>query len=289
MKAQKIVAIFALFGIASLLFHSCNDDDNTSHSLLSLSKLEDKVKIGDYTSVTISLDDAKQISKIIVKKTIEGKEIASYQKSLEVAQLTFPYEFREQIVDGDENGTVVYSFYGQDAQGNVVDAADLVLTVELAEIPLLLKYDWMLAAETIQGENTATQDLTDDVHRFNPDQTWQVDWGSVFSDWMLETLNSYCSWQVTTDGSKVKTLSVIHYNIFVPSVPVITTYNVLQLSDRKMILESFQDLSAFGDQYSDHEQVLDVYVAVSKSSEFTPYRGSNPDSYYVESCNPGSY
>ena len=28
MKAQKIVAIFALFGIASLLFHSCNDDDN---------------------------------------------------------------------------------------------------------------------------------------------------------------------------------------------------------------------------------------------------------------------
>ena len=44
----------------------------------------------------------------------------------------------------------------------------------------------------------------------------------------------------------VKTLSTIHYNVFSPSQALMTHYNVLQLSDRKMILESYQDLSGLG-------------------------------------------
>ena len=28
---------------------------------------------------------------------------------------------------------------------------------------------------------------------------------------------------------------------------------------------------------------------VSKTEDFTPYRGQNPDNYIVASCNPGSY
>lgn len=77
-----------------------------------------------------------------------------------------------------------------DENNSVVDAADLVLTVELAQIPLLLKYDWVLASQTIKGEDTATPDLKDDIHRFNSDLTWQVDWGFIFSSAALETLNS---------------------------------------------------------------------------------------------------
>ena len=122
-------------------------------------------------------------------------------------ELSFPYTFTEEIIAGDENGILVYSFYGMDENNSVVDAADLVLTVELAQIPLLLKYDWVLASQTIKGEDTATPDLKDDIHRFNSDLTWQVDWGFIFSSAALETLNSYCAWQVTMDGATVKTLS----------------------------------------------------------------------------------
>ena len=176
-----------------------------------------------------------------------------------------------------------------DENNKVVDAGDLVLTVELAQIPLLLKYDWVLASQTIKGEDTATPDLKDDIHRFNSDLTWQVDWGYIFSSAALETLNSYCAWQVTMDGATVKTLSTIHYNVFSPAEALITHYNVLQLSDRKMILESYQDLSGLGDGYSSNERVLEVYTPVSKTEDFTPYRGQNPDNYIVASCNPGSY
>ena len=56
------------------------------------------------------------------------------------------------------------------------------------------------------------------------------------------------------DGATVKTLSTIHYNVFSPSQALMTHYNVLQLSDRKMILESYQDLSGLGDGYSSNER-----------------------------------
>ena len=165
----------------------------------------------------------------------------------------------------------------------------LVACCPLAQIPLLLKYDWVLASQTIKGEDTATPDLKDDIHRFNSDLTWQVDWGFIFSSAALETLNSYCAWKVTMDGATVKTLSTIHYNVFSPSQALMTHYNVLQLSDRKMILESYQDLSGLGGDYSSNERVLEVYTPVSKTEDFTPYRGQNPDNYIVASCNPGSY
>ena len=46
------------------------------------------------------------------------------------------------MVAGDETCVVVYSFYGMNAINLLVDASDLVLTVELAEVPFLLNYDW---------------------------------------------------------------------------------------------------------------------------------------------------
>ena len=286
---KKIIFISIVLGMISSLIISCKNDDKGQTGLLTLSILEGKIKIGDYVSVELSLSHPDLISKIVVKKSIEGKEVSSYLKELNVKELSFPYTFTEEIIAGDENGILVYSFYGMDENSRVVDAADLVLTVELAQIPLLLKYDWVLASQTIKGEDTATPDLKDDIHRFNSDLTWQVDWGFIFSSAALETLNSYCAWQVTMDGATVKTLSTIHYNVFSPSQALMTHYNVLQLSDRKMILESYQDLSGLGDGYSSNERVLEVYTPVSKTEDFTPYRGQNPDNYIVASCNPGSY
>lgn len=273
---KKIIFISIVLGMISSLIISCKSDDKQQTGLLTLSILEGKIKIGDYVSVELSLSHPDLISKIVVKKSIEGKEVSSYLKELNVKELSFPYTFTEEIIAGDENGILVYSFYGMDENNSVVDAADLVLTVELAQIPLLLKYDWVLASQTIKGEDTATPDLKDDIHRFNSDLTWQVDWGFIFSSAALETLNSYCAWQVTMDGATVKTLSTIHYNVFSPSQALMTHYNVLQLSDRKMILESYQDLSGLGDGYSSNERVLEVYTPVSKTEDFTPYRGQNP-------------
>jgi len=34
---------------------------------------------------------------------------------------------------------------------------------------------------------------------------------------------------------------------------------------------------------------METYEPVSKTDDFTPYRGENPDNYIIDTCNPGSY
>ena len=286
---KKSVYFLFILGFVLSAFMACDDDENQRSVLLSLSSYEEKVKIGDSVSIQVSLSDPSRFSKILIKKTISGKEISDYTKELNVANLSFPYTFNAQVVSGDENGVVVYSFYGLDVNGAVVDASDLVLTVDLAELPLLLKYDWQLVQQMIQGEDFATPDLKDDIYRFNADLTLELDWGTIFSAAQLETLNSCCSWDVERTGEKIDSLYLVKYNIFQPNTPMITRYKVVKLADREMILESHQDLSSLGPDFSTDEIVTETYSPVSKSDDFTPYRGKNPDDYYVEACNPGPY
>ncbi len=197
--------------------------------------------------------------------------------------------FREEVIAGDETGVVVYSFYGMNANNLLVDASDLVLTVDLAEVPLLLKYDWKLVQQIIQGEDWATPDLKDDVYRFNPDLTLEWDWGTVFSAVGLEKLNACCSWDVDQAGAKVEYLYMVKYSVFNTASPMITKYKVVQLADRKMILESHQNLAGLGPDFSTDEVVMETYEPVSKTDDFIPYRGENPDNYIIDTCNPGSY
>lgn len=291
MTNSKLKLAGVLIGLALMsTTSSCSSDNGEDNpNILLLSSISEKVDIGDSVNVDVSLLKPEGVEKILVEKSNNGVVDSTKSQEIYVHKNTFPYTFKQQVENGDENGMVVYSFYAKNLAGKTVDAADLVLTVNLAQLPLLLKYDWKLVSQTVHGEQTATEDLTDDVQRFNSDMTWQVDWGTVFSSMALETLNSYCSWQITTEGSVIKTLSTIHYNIFSPTVPIKTTYNVKQLSDKKMILESYMDLSGFGDEYTDHESVVSVYEAVSKSDDFTPYRGQNADNYIISSCDPGTY
>ena len=291
MTNSKLKLAGVLIGLALMsTTSSCSSDNGEDYpNILLLSSISEKVDIGDSVNVDVSLLKPEGVEKILVEKSNNGVVDSTKSQEIDVHKNTFPYTFKQQVENVDENGMVVYSFYAKNLAGKTVDAADLVLTVNLAQLPLLLKYDWKLVSQTVHGEQTATEDLTDDVQRFNSDMTWQVDWGTVFSSMALETLNSYCSWQITTEGSVIKTLSTIHYNIFSPTVPIKTTYNVKQLSDKKMILESYMDLSGFGDEYTDHESVVSVYEAVSKSDDFTPYRGQNADNYIISSCDPGTY
>lgn len=287
--SRRLLILPILLGlIGSFVTTACNDDVEKPTGQLILSSIEASVKIGDYLSVNISLGQADKFQKIVVKKAIDGKAVDSYQKELNVSDLTFPYTFREEIVGGDETGVLVYSFYGLDGNGQSVDASDIVVTVDLAQLPLFLKYDWGLISQTIQGSDFAEAYMKDDIYRFNPDMGWELDWGDVKSAGALETLDSYCAWKVITTGATVDSLYMIKYNVFTPSTPVISKYKVLKLENREMILESRQDLS-FLPGFVKDEKVTDKYQPISKSDDFTPYRGANPDNYYVESCNPGSY
>ena len=47
--------------------------------------------------------------------------------------------------------------------------------------------------------------------------------------------------------------------------------------------------SQAGTGFSTDEVVMETYEPVSKTDDFTPYRGENPDNYIIDTCNPGSY
>lgn len=282
-------SVFAAVFVVASSVTSCHSDDSIfTLPLLSLSKYTETVAIGDTVVVDINLRNASTVSTIKAVKAIDGKDSTPLCADINVTGTTFPYTFKHEIENGDEKGILVYSFLAKDATQKLIDASDLVMTVNIAQIPLLLKYDWKLISQIIQGEDYVEADMKDDIYRFNSDLTWQLDWGTVFSNNALETLYSTCSWQPVMNGSKVDSLYMIKYNVFSPTVPIVTKYKVIQLENRKMILESRQDLS-FLPGYAEDEKVCETYEPVSKTDDFTPYRGSNPDSYYIESCNPGSY
>jgi len=289
MKRKQLFAFSFAVVVFAFVLASC-DKDTTSGTTnnLTLSQYSAKVEIGEILSLDVNLANPSGIEKIDVKKSQEGKPLDGYSFQIPVAGTSFPYKFNQEIVAEDVNGVTVYSFYAKNASGNDVDAADFVMEVALAQIPLLVKYDWKLVTQIIKGEDLATEDLTDDIHRFNPDLTWEVDWGTVYSAAQLETLKSYCAWQPVMNGSVVDSLYTVSYNVFSPSKPSITRYKVLQLSDRTLKLESHQNLSAFGD-YSTDEIVVETYEAISKTDDFTPYRNQIPENYYIEACDPGSY
>lgn len=286
---RKLFLLPLLLGVVmSSIAIACDDDNEKPAELVRLSALNASVKIGDYLAVDVSLGQPELLRKIVVKKTIDGKEVTSYQKELDVKSLTFPYTFTEEIVAGDEEGTLVYSFYGLDGDGRQLDASDVVVAVELAQLPLFLKYDWSLTSQKIQGGEYAEDYMKDDIYRFNPDLTWELDWGDVKSAGALETLDSYCAWKAITTGARVDSLYLVKYNIFSPQTPVVTKYKVLKLENREMILESRQDLS-FLPGYTVDEKVTETFHPVSKTDDFIPYRGADADSYFIESCRPGSY
>ena len=89
--------------------------------------------------------------------------------------------------------------------------------------------------------------------------------------------------------AKGEYLYMVKYSVFNTASPMITKYKVVQLADRKMILESHQNLAGLGPDFSTDEVVMETYEPVSKTDDFIPYRGENPDNYIIDTCNPGSY
>lgn len=288
MKRKILITLVITCVSFALLNVSCSDD-NDHTSVVNLSTTKVTAKIGETFSVDISLSQPDRISSIVVEKTISGKKVQAYSRTLNVSGMQFPYTFTEEVIPEDEEGIVVYSFYGLGANGNQIDASDIVVNINITQLYRLTKYDWKPVSQIIQKEDYAAEYTKDDVYRFNSDQSWELDWGTKFSDWGLETLDSYCAWKIVGTDEKIDSLYMIKYNIFAPTQAVITKYRVVKLQDQELTLESIQDLSGLGAEFSDKESVLDTYAGVSKSSDFTPYRGSNPDSYKVEACKPGSY
>lgn len=291
MKGKKrILMLFSCIMVISAMIISC--DDNNSYQKMDIVQLSAKkltVKVDEELSVAITLSDQNQIKTILIEKTRDGKKAEDFiPVKLDVATIKFPYTFTDIATMEDEEGIPVYSFYGLDANGNVVDVTDLIVNIEVTQLKRLQKFDWEITAQVIAGKNIFIDDpnheASDNTFRYNADWSWEYDWGTKVG---LEVLNATCAYKIIGTENKIDSIYTISYSIFDPNTPVVTKYKVGKLDETTLELESIQDLSAF--DYSSEELVIDRFVAVPQSSSFVPYRGSNPADYIIPSCNPGSY
>lgn len=291
MKRKKLIlTLFSCIMVVSTMIISC--DDNNSYQrpdIVQLSAKKLTVKVDEELSVEITLADQSQIKTILVEKTREGKKVEDFSPvRLDVSAIQFPYTFTDIVTMEDEEGIPVYSFYGLDANDNIIDTTDLVVNIEVTQLKRLQKFDWKITAQVIAGKNIFIDDpnheASDNTFRYNADWSWEYDWGTKTG---LEVLNATCAYKIIGTENRIDSIYTIHYSIFDPNTPVVTKYKVGKIDEATLELESIQDLSAF--DYSSEELVIDKFIAVPKSSNFIPYRGSDPAGYVIPSCNPGSY
>lgn len=290
MKCQNYIQmknkfIILFIGICfSILFTTCEEDNNINiPSKVILDKLTTKGKIGDEITARVTFA-SDEINKLVVTKTIDGQEVADYRAEVSVTSASDKYEFVQMILAGDEKGTLVFTFSGYNAKDECLDASDLTVTVELSGTPLLLKYDWRLTRQSLDGDNGTTDAMTNNVYRFNDDYSWELDFGS--DPTIGEILSQYCAWKIAGNESKIDSIYLVKFN-FLAEVPTFEGYKVLKLEGEDLWIETTMDLSWAG--YSKETKVEERYVAVPKSPNFSPYGNEPAENYNWGPCTPGEY
>jgi hypothetical protein len=275
---NKILIVMGL--CLALGFVSC-DKDSEDSSTLSLDRTEVSGNVGDDFTVKVTTT-GDEITTVKVTKLKNGTPDAAFT-TVSGTIVSSTYEYAGAIVDGDEDaGSLIYTFAGYNAAGTQIDAADLTVTVTLAGVAILTKYDWKKVDE-IWGEEygSVVEDYQlDDVNRFNKDYSWQFDWGDILSSGQLETLNQYCAWKTTGTASNVETLSLIKFG-FLATDPTITTYTVDKLDAENLWISYYEPFFEV--------DITEKFVAVPKAPTFTPYRGQPAENYTWATCTPGSY
>lgn len=281
---------FIIIGCISsilLLFFSCEYNDSISrNSDVILDKLLFSGYTGDTIKATVTFG-SDDIKKLIITKWVDGQQVPEYMISVPVNNTSDSYQFKQEIVVGDEEGALIYTFSGYADEDELVDVSDLAISVTLTDFGRLYKFDWKLTEQTTNGNNSTTNAMLDNVYRLNNNLSWQYDWGDPAGAGM-DVLNQYCAWKYVGTELKVDSIYLIKFG-FLSNIPTINKYKVLKLDNLSLWIQTFMDLSWLGDPYTVETPVIEKYVAIPKSTTFTSYRGKNPENYTWASCTPGGY
>jgi len=282
---NSIVRLLSLVGLGLATLLACEEDSSIAiESKVALDKTTTSGKIGDVITANVTLK-GRDVQKLVVTKSINGVPAPDFSVEIPLTAGNDSYPFSQMILAGDEEGTLVYTFSGFNGSGALIDASDLAVSVRLSGVPLLTRYDWRLAQQITGGDNTLTDAMRDNVYRLNADYSWQYDWGAS-GPTNFEDLNQYCAWKIIGNESQVDSIYLIKFG-FLAATPTLEGYKVTKLEGEDLWLETTMDLSWLG--LSAETPVIEKYIGIAKSSDFTPYRGANPADYSWGNCTPGAY
>lgn len=270
-----IICTVLVMGLAS-----CSSKDSEPPATVSLDKTTVAGNVGDNFTVKVTVA-GKGITQIKVTKLFDGVADPGFTPISETVSGA-EYNYAGTITPSDVlPGTVLYTFAGCDASGQELDAADLTVTVNLTGEALLLKYDWKLTNRICTWPligwdrvDDAKPAELDDVYRFNPDYSWQFDWGSDIP--AIPSIS--CAWKYDDETDEIK-LILVRYNF--DDVRSDVVGEILKLTSTELWLEVYTESWDLTEEFR--------YTAIAKSPSFTPNRGADQEEYTSANCNPGSY
>ncbi|MDD2512182.1 MAG: hypothetical protein PHS71_02895 [Proteiniphilum sp.] len=284
---KNVCILIGFLSSMLLTLFSCGKDESIhQESKVKLEKLFFAGYTGDTIRTTVTFGSG-EITKMVITKWVNGEQLPGFEIDVPVNSITDTYDFEQLIAVGDEEGTLVYTFSGYDVQDKLIDASDLVVSVTLTDFGRLSKFDWKLTGQTTNGDDTTTDEMLDNVYRLHSDLSWEYDWGDPAGAG-FDVLNQYCAWKYIGTELKADSIYLIKFG-FLSGTPTIDKYAVLRLDDAGLWIQTFMDLSWLGDPYTEETPVMEKFVAIPKSSDFTPYRGENPANYNWATCTPGNY
>lgn len=265
----------------ALGFVSCNKDDKDP-STLSLDRTEVTGNVGENFTVKVTTT-GDEITTVKVTKFLDGTADANFT-TVSGSINGSSYEYVGNIASNDVlAGAVLYTFTGYNAAGTQVDAADLTVTINLTGTALLLKYDWKRTSRLVTWPLLGMDEVEDIkdpekeyIYRFNPDYSWQFDWGSTIPDFP----SVYCAWKpISSATNPVDSLVLVRYNLNDERSDEVG--KITRLTRDELWIKIYTEAWDLTEEQK--------YVAIAKSPNFTPYRGVDPAEYASQNCNPGSY
>lgn len=275
MKSFKTL-FFALMSAAFLLV-SCDKEDPKPE--ITLNETAITAVTGESVTITATFTNTEYLSKVIVTKKLDGTAVAGEEQTFETPGETV--SITTVISEDDVDSILTFTFEAYNNDNEITDTKDVVITIQLSNLAILLKYDWRQYSQvtTATGDEILSEDRMDDLYRLHNDNFYDVDYGAVNNPW--DGLAQFCAWKLD-DSDADHIMFTWSYFGFLATDATIEEFEVLQLDENELWINKNYDLSAFG--LSTEENVTVKFIATPKAEDFVPYRGVNPAEWAV--CTP---
>ena len=262
---------------AAFIMQSCSEDEVPAAPSVTLDATELMAKAGEEITIVATITAPGGFSKISVQKFWGDTAEGAPEESTTLINNT--YNFTYTVTEDDVEPILKFRFTATDNNSKTSAPVETVVDVELNMAQILVKYDW-LHTEAVRektGEEEISDHDADNVFRYEADGTYQMSYGTVFSD--FEGLNQYCYWTVNEEtGRLIRSVSSFNGATWEFTVDRRDTLDITNLTELVMeantILRGLDQLDPLYDPVENYKY---KYAAQAKSASFDPYKPGADD------------
>jgi hypothetical protein len=248
MKKQLFLsfALILTLVLSVSLFHSCNDDDDSSIiTTVSIDKTStENLNIGDDVTATITIV-SEGVNSVTYTKVVDNESGDPVDVTSELVESgdTSRYHFSYTLQEGDDLHTLGFEFEVIDNR-QVSYTVALVVNTNLSVKSSFVKYDWHINSELWLGMDVLTEADSVKTFRFYEDGTYEVDLTPEYAD----STHHFCYWVYKETPDNGDTLAIVRLirKMYSDGAGVDEYYDfrIVSADESEMIM--YWDIAVFG-------------------------------------------